>query len=189
MVRPGQGARHGRDRRWDLGWLAWIAVLVVPALVVDVPPLSDFPDHLARVHVLTRGATWFAPAWDLLPNLAVDLAGRALAPVLGLERFGRWIVVAAIVVWALGCRAIGRAVAGRDGVRALVATALVWSEPLLLGYVGFTLGAGLALLALAAVVRGLGGAGRGAWIAAGVLGLATAASASRASPAPSVNPT
>lgn len=176
MVRPGQGARRGRDRRWDLGWIAWIALLAVPALVVDVAPLSDWPDHLARVHVLTRGATWFVPAWDPLPNLAVDLAGRALAPVLGLERSGRWLVVAAIAVWALGCRSLGRAVVGRDGVRALVAAALVWSEPLLLGYVGFTLGAGLALLALAAVVRGLGGAGRGAWVAAGALGLATAVS-------------
>lgn len=174
MLRRGQEERGWRDRRWDAAFLAWIVVLATPALVVDVPPLSDFPDHLARVHVLVRGATWFAPAWDLLPNLAVDLAGRALAPLLGLERFGRWMVIAAVAVWCLGCRSVGRAIVGRDSVRALVAGALVWSEPLLLGYVGFTLGAGLALLAIGAVTRGLAGAGTRAWVAAGALGLATA---------------
>lgn len=141
------------------GFFAFVALLLAPLLVVSVPPLSDLPNHLARVHVLARLARepglhlpWES-AWALLPNLAVDLPGVLLVPWLGVETFGRLFVGAAVLLWCLGCRALGRSLLGRDSVRALIASALVWSEPLLLGYAGFVFGTGLALLAVAAVVR------------------------------------
>lgn len=50
-----------------------------PVLTVDIPPLVDFPNHLARMHVLaTQGSSDIVQhnydvAWRPVPNLAMDL--------------------------------------------------------------------------------------------------------------------
>jgi len=140
-----------------LGWIV-TALLVMPLIWTTIPPLSDYPNHLTRVHLLGKlaeGAVvgpWSA-RWALLPNLAVDVPGVALEPLLGLEGFGRAFLAATILLHALGCRSLSRAILGRSSLRAVVVSAFVWSEPLLLGYAGFAFGFALALFALARAVR------------------------------------
>ena len=45
------------DRRatWWVVSCAAAAALLVPLFVVDVPPLLDYPNHMARMHVLAFG--------------------------------------------------------------------------------------------------------------------------------------
>jgi len=133
-------------------------LLALPLAWTSIPPLSGYPNHLARVHLLgqlAEGAAvgpWSA-RWSLIPNLAIDVVGVALEPLLGLEGFGRAFIAATILLHVLGCQALSRAILGRVSFRAVVASALVWSEPLLLGYANFAFGFALALHALAGVVR------------------------------------
>ncbi|HEX2943335.1 MAG TPA: hypothetical protein VHO91_19940, partial [Rhodopila sp.] len=60
----------GRSGLWRAAVLALCAVLLAPLLLVDVPPLVDYPNHLARAFVL---ASWpqdpvlvrfYAPSWS-----------------------------------------------------------------------------------------------------------------------------
>jgi len=139
-----------------MGWIV-TALLVTPLAWTTIPPLSDYPNHLVRVHLLGRlaeGASvgpWSA-RWAALPNLAVDVFGVALEPLLGLSGFARFFLAMTIVVHALGCRALSKSILGRPSMRAVVVSAFVWSEPLLLGYASFAFGFALSLHALARVV-------------------------------------
>ena len=66
------------------------AALVAPLLITDVPPLLDYPNHLARFVLLAAGADdptlgpIFTPHWAIIPNLATDLIAP---PLLRLCRF------------------------------------------------------------------------------------------------------
>src|SRR5262245_3416887 len=57
-----------------------IALTALTALVlgVDVPPLIDYPNHLARAVFLARGEHsalnhFYYASWSNMPNLAIDL--------------------------------------------------------------------------------------------------------------------
>ena len=52
MARPVLDHSRARDWLWWQALAGLCAVLLAPLLVVDVPPLLDYPNHLARVFVL-----------------------------------------------------------------------------------------------------------------------------------------
>src|SRR5215469_18135242 len=64
------------------------AATLSPLLWVQVPPLVDYPNHLARMWILAHGAEIAELAnnyninWRILPNLAMDLVVPALAQVM-----------------------------------------------------------------------------------------------------------
>ena len=64
------------------------ALTLSPLLWAAVPPLIDYPDHLARMWVLLHArdipalASNYIVDWRLLPNLAMDLVVPALAQVM-----------------------------------------------------------------------------------------------------------
>ncbi|MEA2790465.1 MAG: hypothetical protein QOG73_2871, partial [Acetobacteraceae bacterium] len=74
VARPHPGAV---DRVWWAVLIGLCAVLAAPLFVIDVPPLLDYPNHLARAFVLaslpddTVLARFYAPHWSIIPNLAL----------------------------------------------------------------------------------------------------------------------
>ncbi len=94
----------------------------MPLLVVDVPPLLDYPNHLARAFVLASLpadpvlTAFYTPQWAIIPNLATDLIAPPLIRVLPVHVVGRLLVAAAVLVPVLGTIAYGRAIGGRGGV-------------------------------------------------------------------------
>src|SRR5258707_11836509 len=91
-----------RSRAADLAW--WVALiglcagLMAPLFVVDVPPVLDYPNHLARAFVLaslpddTVLARFYAPHWSIIPNLALDLIAPLLIKVLPVHVAGRLLI-------------------------------------------------------------------------------------------------
>ena len=58
----------------------------VPLFSTVLPPLFDYPNHLARMHLLSEGGNQFyAVHWEPLPNLAQDLIVPPLARLMPLE--------------------------------------------------------------------------------------------------------
>ncbi len=139
--------------------LVVLLALVAPVWLVEIPPLSDFVNHLARAHVLGHlgdSPTYrdaYAAAWGPYPNLAFDLFAVPLGRAVPIALVGKLFLSATVVIWCAGCVALGRAVTGRDSSRALVACFFVTCEPFLLGYANFTLGTGVALFAIAGAIR------------------------------------
>src|SRR5437588_215467 len=63
---------------------------ISPVLIVDVPAMVDYPNHLARMHVLAVAGTpnanpFYEVTWRLYPNLAMDLTVPWLAKLMGVE--------------------------------------------------------------------------------------------------------
>lgn len=128
---------------------------IVPLLFTDIPPLIDLPGHLGRYAVQAAPADsalrgYFDFEWRLTLNLGVDLAVEALRHVFGLVG-ALWVVTAATcVLTVIGLVAIARAGNQRG------AYALSWALPFIHGFafrhgfVNFSLGVALSLLAFAA---------------------------------------
>ncbi len=146
-----------RPWAWWAALLGLCGVLLAPLLVVDVPPLLDYPNHLARAFVLASLptdpvlATFYAAHWAIIPNLATDLVAPPLMRVLPVHAVGRLLIAAAVLLPVLGSVAYSRALGGKWWSLAVGLTA--YNSTLLQGFLNFNLAAGLALLLAAVWLR------------------------------------
>jgi hypothetical protein len=144
----------------QLWWLTLVGVcgvLLIPLLVVDVPPLLDYPNHLARAFVLASLpidpvlAVFYQSHWAIIPNLATDLIAPPLLQVLPVHVVGRLLVAAAVLLPVVGTIAYGTAIGNRWWCLAVGLTA--YGSTLLEGFLNFNLSLGLALLLAAGWLR------------------------------------
>jgi len=93
-----------------LAFLALYLLTALPILRAELPPLVDYPNHLARMHVLIEQPRsqalqqYYAIHWAPLPNLAMDLTVPALARIMPLD----WAAKAFVLVSLFLLRANGR---------------------------------------------------------------------------------
>jgi hypothetical protein len=157
MEKPAQarGSALAGDRGFLAPWLGVGAVLCVPIWLPSLPPLSDLYNHLARIHILAHRdeiaayAAYYGEDWGLMPNLALDLAGIPLLAVFDLATVAKLFLTLTVLLWHAGCTYLGRVLCGRVPRRALVCAFFVYNQQFLHGYVNFSFGMGLALVALA----------------------------------------
>ncbi|HBK07675.1 MAG TPA: hypothetical protein DDZ81_17785 [Acetobacteraceae bacterium] len=130
---------------------------MAPLLIVDVPPLLDYPNHLARAYVLASLpgdpvlAQFYAPHWSVIPNLALDLIAPPLIQILPVHLVGRLMIAAALLVPTIGAIAYNTALGGRWW--GLGAGLVAFNSCLLYGFLNFEISLGLALLLAAAWLR------------------------------------
>ena len=141
-------------------WAAVIglgAILVAPLLTVDVPPLLDYPNHLARVFILASLpsdkvlALFYAAHWSVIPNLALDLIAPPLIRILPVHVVGRLLIAAALLLPAIGAIAYNTALGGRWW--SLGVGLAAFNVCLLYGFLNFEIGLGVALLLAAFWLR------------------------------------
>ena len=132
------------------------ATLLAPLFVVDIPPLLDYPNHLARAWAIAGLSSnallssMFRTHWEAIPNLATDLLLPPLIGPFSVHVAGRMMLGVILVLPVLGCVAYARMLFGRMTVWS-VASALVATHGLfLLGFMNFSFSVGLALLSAAA---------------------------------------
>ncbi len=135
-------------------WLAVLlcVILLAPLALVDVPPLLDYPNHLARAAVLAFGSDdpvlsrIYAAHWTVIPNLGTDLVLPPLLRVLSIHLAGRLILGVAILLPVIGAIAYSRATFGVASAWPLASGLVAYSGTLLLGFVNFVAAIGIALL-------------------------------------------
>jgi hypothetical protein len=141
--------------RFALLFAALFAVAAVPVLLCDTLPLFDYPNHLARLHIL---AAWpdseplqrfYAVVWRPLPNLAMDLVVPPLARVMPLEWAAKLFVLLTLALIAGGAAALHRALFAGWSAWPCLAFLLLYSRMLLWGFLNYLFGLGLGLLAFA----------------------------------------
>lgn len=148
-------ARSSGRCGWAAAALALCGALLWPLLLVDVPPLLDYPNHLARAYLLAtlnRGSV-FAPIysirWDIIPNIAVDLVLPPLLHVLPPHVAGRVVLGGVLLLPVIGTIAYSRALFGMWSWWPLASGLIAYNALLLSGFLNFTAGVGLALLVAA----------------------------------------
>ena len=139
-------------------WLLFLGLFVVtalPVLHVVLPPFVDYPNHLARMHVLIEQPMsevlqrYYEIRWRALPNLAMDLVVPMLARVMTLEWAGKLFILSYLALLPGGAALLHRVATGRWSVWPLFAFLFLYTHVLIWGFPNYLFGLGLALPAFA----------------------------------------
>ena len=152
MVSDGVNTRGA----WWAGVGLLSAALLAPLLIADVPPLLDYPNHLARFVLLAAGADdptlgpIFTPHWAIIPNLATDVIAPPLLRLLPVHVAGRCLLGGILLLNLAGVLALHRALFGRLSFWPLASGLVAYNSSFLLGFLNWQIGSGLAMLFAAA---------------------------------------
>ena len=158
---------------WVAACLLLVAALTIPFVMVDVPPVLDYPNHLAGFYILAHPtdpviSRFYAPRWALLPNVGADVLGALLLKVLPVHVAGRIVLATSLAAPIAGTVIYARAAFGRLTFWSLGSGLAAYNGLFFLGFMNFLIGLGLAL------------AGAGVWTAARRRGPMQAAAAGAA---------
>ena len=141
--------------RFALLFAALFAAAALPVLLCDTLPLFDYPNHIARMHVLAAlGRSgelqrYYEIAWRPLPNLAMDLVVPPLSRLMPLAWAGKAFVLATLLLLAGGAAVLSRLLFGFWSAWSCIAFLLLYSRVLLWGFLNYLFGLGLGLCAFA----------------------------------------
>jgi hypothetical protein len=135
-----------------------IALALAPVIIFPLPPLADYPNHLARMHVIaTIGSDpdlsrYYHIQWQIIPNLVMDMVVPLLARVTDIYHAGQVYTVICLALLATGMVALNRALFGRWSLSSVAALPFLYNYIFFLGYMNYWFGVGLALWAMTAWV-------------------------------------
>jgi hypothetical protein len=133
------------------------AILAAPLLVTALPPLVDYPNHLARAVLLHTSAPelrpYYAIEWAILPNLAMDILMGPLLAALEPYTAGRVLLFLILLSNVLAVVAYHRAAFGVFSWWPFAAALVAYNATFLMGFLNFQIGLSVAF------------AGAAAWIA------------------------
>jgi hypothetical protein len=140
-------------------FLVLALIAVIPVITHPLPPLEDYANHLARMHVIATIdrdadlARFYEIDWQIVPNLMMDLVVPALAHFMSIYFAGQLFTVAALLLIVSGTLALNRALFGHWSVLPLFAFPLLYNYVFLVGVMNYQFGMGLAFWALAFWIR------------------------------------
>lgn len=151
---PALGQRV-QGRVLPLAFTVLLVLVALPILAEPLPPLTDYVNHLARMHVMARLdvnpvlADFYEIRWAVIPNLIMDVLVPPLVPYFSVLRSGQIFLLLMVVLLVTGPMAIHRALWGRFSPWPLLAFPLVYNGIFLVGLVNYLLGTGIALWGVA----------------------------------------
>ncbi|MFN3736705.1 hypothetical protein [Hydrogenophaga sp.] len=121
----------------------------IPIFSVDQPPLADYPNHLARVHIWLNYGTSsevpnVVPVWAIQPNMAFELFVALLSVFMPLEQAGRWFVVLTMLSIAVGPAVLGRSIWGTFTIWSLLPVFFIYNRLFFWGFLGYLFSLGVA---------------------------------------------
>jgi hypothetical protein len=144
------------NRQIAILFVALAAITSIPVLLYPWPPLSDYMNHLSRMHIIaTIGSDpdlsrFYEIDWQVIPNLMMDLVVPVLDRVMSIYLAGQIYTIASFVLILSGTLALNRRLYGHWSVLPLIAFPLLYNNVFLIGTMNYVFGIGLALWALAA---------------------------------------
>lgn len=157
----GRRARGSTSAWWWIALVGTSLAIIAPLLATGLPPLLDYPNHLARIEVLARGADdpvlsrMYVTRWRILPNIAIDVIAPPMLKLMSLAAAGRTVVALALLLPFLGTVMLHTALFHRRSFWPLSAALVSYNQLLFLGFLNFLIGVGLALMGAALYARAL----------------------------------
>ena len=136
-------------------FLAFGLVAAIPVVLHPLPPLLDYPNHLARAYVIaTIGADrylsqFYQLEWQIIPNLIMDAMVPLFQSFVGVYRAGQLFIITAIFLTISGTLFLNRALYGNWSLAPLLVAPLFYNRIFLVGLMNYVFGVGLALWAFA----------------------------------------
>jgi hypothetical protein len=148
-----------RGHAWLLGAaVALTCLLLCPFAVTPIPPLLDYPDHVAEMYVIAQAshdlglAKVYAIHWTVVANSGVELVMPFLLRFLPLWPTGDGFLVLTLLLPLAGSAIFARAAFARWSFWPLAGGLVAYNTLFLLGFMNFLIGIGAAFLAAAAWV-------------------------------------
>jgi hypothetical protein len=160
---PSTPASAGRDKlqkpgfsRWQIAsfFVLFAAVVSLPVLLHPLPPISDYVNHLSRMHVIATIASdadlarFYQINWQIIPNLMMDMIVPELTRVMSVYAAGEAYTIASFVLIMSGAFALNRRLFGRWSALPLLGFPLLYNYIFLIGTMNYVTGIGLSLWAL-----------------------------------------
>lgn len=129
-------------------------LISIPIWTHPLPPLSDYINHLARMHVIAtlpknqQLAGFYEIDWQVIPNLTMDLIVPLLARFMNVYLAGQVFTILMFALIISGTLALNRALIGRWSAMPLFAFPLLYNYVFLVGLMNYIFGIGVALWAL-----------------------------------------
>ncbi len=125
--------------------LAGLAGAMIPTLVVPIPAMLDYLNHLARMYLLTGApSATYAVHLRLCSDLAMDLVVPALARIVSVQIAAKVFLGACEVLVVTGAMALEWAVKRRQRLGGPGGLLVLFSLPFAWGQLNFMFGLGLA---------------------------------------------
>ena len=143
------------DNSVAIAVLAMLAALSFrPVLLTPIPAMVDYPNHLARMYILSQSGTpdanpHYEVTWAFYPNLGMDLLVPQLARLMGVENATRLFLLLSQVLIVTGALLLEWVRKGRIHLAGFAALAFLYCLPFSWGFVNFEFGLGLALWGIA----------------------------------------
>lgn len=138
---------------------AVVFVLAVFAMIilVDIPPVLDFPNHYARLWLISGGiqdetmSKIYRIDWSRASfNLGTDIVAYYLGPWLGAKFLTKTFLALSIILPPLGGLALSRHVSGRFHILQIGILFFAWCATAIGGFMNFQIALGFALFFAAA---------------------------------------
>ena len=161
LIKPMQPAAFVRGNSiLKVSLFALTAVLItLPLAVIDVPLLADYPNHVARTHIINNlnDKIFIASRYSLgdifLPNVAIDHLVPLLARVMPFDLASRLFLAFCLISSLAGVVYLHWTLFGKWSCYPLIGAMFAHHASLLAGMVNFSLGIGLVPAALAIWIR------------------------------------
>jgi hypothetical protein len=140
-------------------WAALCALCLIPFLLTPLPPLNDYPSHLARAYIILELPhshelqQFYEIEWKLVPNLALDLIVPALAGFMPVEAAMKVFTALTLVLLSSGVVALNRALFGRVSLASLTLFLILYNRQFLWGFLNYLFALALCVWVFAAWVQ------------------------------------
>jgi hypothetical protein len=162
---PADPAGSGNVRTGEFGkfkiamlFAVLMAIVSIPILLNPLPPISDYINHLARMHVIATINSdpdlhrYYEIDWQVIPNLMMDMIVPLFVRVMNVYLAGQVYTLLGFALIASGTVALHRELFGRWSALPLIAVPLLYNDVFLVGTMNYVFGIGLMLWALTAWV-------------------------------------
>jgi hypothetical protein len=134
--------------------IAAVGLAMIPLFLNEIPPLVDYPNHLARGVVLHGGGSlnisrFYVANWTVMPNVGCDVLLMGLLRLFQPALAGCILLGLVIVVQILGIVLYSRVAFGYWSWWSLGALLAAYNGLFLFGFINFTLSCGLAFFGAA----------------------------------------
>jgi len=143
---------------WLLSGLALLAI-ALPFIGIQSPPLADYPNHMARFHILQNLENskdlqqFYFTRNGFYPYMSIATFMKVFAPVFGVEGAGRAFAVLAIFMPVLGTLTLSRAINAKVSLLTLAMVPIALSAIAGWGFLNFLFSAGLVLIIFAGWIK------------------------------------
>lgn len=122
-------------------------------------PLSDYPNHVARMHIIAHLAQsaelakYYSVKWEFIPNLAMDIIVPMMIPALSAEAASLVFAAISLFLMSSGAIVLHRQLYGRWSLLPFTAFLLLYNRHFLWGFLNYLFSVGLGLWMLAANIH------------------------------------